>query len=83
MNFIDGPSNKKWMYCDRVSKEYLNGVNDFINHAFSKKQDGEKIACPCTECMLFHQVDRATTYDHLVVNGILLSYDTWFCHGSL
>ncbi|XP_049358859.1 uncharacterized protein LOC125823536 [Solanum verrucosum] len=79
---MEGPSNKKWMYCDRVSKEYLDGVNDFLNHAFSQKQNGDKIACPCTECVLFHQVNRATAYDHLVVNGILSSYDTWFCHGE-
>ncbi|XP_019229639.1 PREDICTED: uncharacterized protein LOC109210641 [Nicotiana attenuata] len=29
-----------------------------------------------------HQVNRATPYDHLVVNGIIPSYDTWFCHGE-
>ncbi|XP_019241074.1 PREDICTED: uncharacterized protein LOC109221072 [Nicotiana attenuata] len=74
--------NKRWMYFDRVSKEYLDGVEDFLNHAFSEKQDGGKIACPCTECVLLHQVNRATAYDHLVVNGIIPSYDTWSCHGE-
>ncbi|XP_075075406.1 uncharacterized protein LOC142162713 [Nicotiana tabacum] len=79
---MDNPTNKRWMYCERVSKKYLDGVENFLNHAFSEKQDGEKIACPCTECVLIHQVNRATTYDHLVVNGIIPSYDTWFCHGE-
>ncbi|XP_019267635.1 PREDICTED: uncharacterized protein LOC109244921, partial [Nicotiana attenuata] len=78
---MDNPRNKRWMYCDRVSKEYLEGVDDFLNHALSEKR-GEKIACPCTECVLIHQVNRATAYNHLVVNGIILSYDTWFCHGE-
>ncbi|XP_070010201.1 uncharacterized protein [Nicotiana sylvestris] len=79
---MDNPINKRWMYCDRVSKEYLEGVEDFLNHAFSEKQRGEKIACPCTKCVLIHQVNRAAAYDHLVVNGIIPSYDTWFCHGE-
>ncbi|XP_075096465.1 uncharacterized protein LOC107796372 [Nicotiana tabacum] len=79
---MDNPRNRRWMHCDRVSKEYLDGVEEFINHAFSEKQDGEKIACPCTECVLIHQVNRTTTYDHLVINGIMPSYDTWFCHGE-
>nr|XP_016455449.1 PREDICTED: uncharacterized protein LOC107779513 isoform X1 [Nicotiana tabacum] len=46
------------------------------------KQGGEKIACPCMKCVLIHQVNRSTTYDHLVINGIIPSYDTWFCHGE-
>ncbi|XP_070019584.1 uncharacterized protein [Nicotiana sylvestris] len=79
---MDNLRNKRWIYCDRVSKEYLDGVEDFLNHAFFEKQDGGKIACPCTKCMLIHQVNRATTYDHLMVNGIIPSYDTWFCHGE-
>ncbi|XP_070010162.1 uncharacterized protein [Nicotiana sylvestris] len=79
---MDNPRNKRWMHCDRVSKEYLDGVKEFINHAFSEKQVGEQIACPCTECVLIHQVNQTTTYDHLVINGIMLSYDTWFCHGE-
>ncbi|XP_019227915.1 PREDICTED: uncharacterized protein LOC109209161 [Nicotiana attenuata] len=79
---MDNPTNKRWMYCERVSKEYLDGVEDFLNHAFSEKQYGEKIACPCTECVLIHQVNRATTYDHLVVNDIIPSYDTWYCYGE-
>ncbi|OIT20814.1 hypothetical protein A4A49_64741, partial [Nicotiana attenuata] len=77
---MDNPRNKRWMHCDRVSKEYLDGVEDFINHAFSIKQDGEQILCPCMKCVLIHQVNRATAYDHLVINGIMPSYDTWFCH---
>ncbi|XP_070052879.1 uncharacterized protein [Nicotiana tomentosiformis] len=79
---MDNPRNKRWIYSDRVSKEYLNGVEDFLNHTFSEKQDGETIACPCTECVLIHKVNRATTYDHLVINSIIPSYDTWVCHGE-
>ncbi|XP_019237964.1 PREDICTED: uncharacterized protein LOC109218100 [Nicotiana attenuata] len=79
---MDNPRNKIWMHCDRVSKEYLDGVEEFINHAFFEKQDGEQIACPCTECVLIHQVNRTTAYDHLVINDIMPSYDTWFCHGE-
>ncbi|KAM3235754.1 hypothetical protein P3L10_015791 [Capsicum annuum] len=73
---MDNPRNKQWMYCDQLSKEYSDRVRDFINHAFSNKQEGENIPCPCTKCVLVHQVNRATTYDHLICDGILMSYDT-------
>lgn len=40
----------------------------------------KKISCPCTEYVFIRQVNQATTYDHLVVSGIMHSYDNWFCH---
>jgi len=54
---MNNSRNKRWMSFDRLSKEYLDGVEDFLNHAFSKKQAGEKIPCPCIECVLIHQVN--------------------------
>ena len=69
------------MECDRVSKEYLDGVEEFLDHAFHQS-NGESIPCPCKKCVLHYVVNRAVAYDHLVVNGIIPSYDTWFCHGE-
>lgn len=66
----------------RVSKEYLDGVENFLNHAFHENHNGGTISYPCTKCVLYYQVNRAVAYDHLVVNGIMPSYNTWFCHGE-
>ncbi|XP_060186941.1 uncharacterized protein LOC132616513 isoform X2 [Lycium barbarum] len=65
-----------------IVKEYLDGVEKFLNYAFREKHNGETISCPCTQCVLFYQVNRAMAYDHLVVHGIMPSYDNWFCHGE-
>lgn len=76
---MDKPRSKKWMYYDRVSKEYLDGVENFLNYAFRER---ETISCPCSQCVLYYQINRATAYDHLVVNGVMPSHDTLFCHGE-
>lgn len=34
------------------------------------------------KCVLYHHRDRVKIYDHLMVHGIMLGYDTWFCHGE-
>ncbi|XP_060202613.1 uncharacterized protein LOC132631031 [Lycium barbarum] len=79
---MENTRSRSWINCDRLSKEYLDGVENFLDHAFCEKRDGGTIPCPCTECVLHYEVNRATAYDHLVVNGIIPSYDTWFCHGE-
>ncbi|KAK6794169.1 hypothetical protein RDI58_007622 [Solanum bulbocastanum] len=74
-------SRNRWMDYSTVNKEYLDGVENFQNHAFRENNDGGTISCPFTKCVLYYQVNRAVTYDHLIVNGIP-SYNTWFSHGE-
>ncbi|XP_057435111.1 uncharacterized protein LOC130727860 [Lotus japonicus] len=78
---MDNPRSRMWMDYDRVSKEYLDGVESFLDHAF-RESNGETIPCPCKKCVLHYVVNRAMAYEHLMVNGIIPSYDTWFCHGE-
>ncbi|KAL1337746.1 hypothetical protein AAHE18_10G160800 [Arachis hypogaea] len=79
---MDNSRNRRWMQCDRISKEYLEGLKKFLDHAFHHS-NGESTACPCKKCVLHYLVDWTMAYDHLVVNGIMPSYDTWFYHGEL
>lgn len=79
---MDNTRSTSWIKCDRLSKEYLDGVEDFLNHGFSEKREIGTIPCPCMECVLHYEVNRAMAYDHLVVNSIIPPYDTWFFHGE-
>ncbi|XP_006352028.2 uncharacterized protein [Solanum tuberosum] len=79
---MENSRNRRWMDYSRVSKEYLDGVENFLNHAFRENHNGGTISYPCTKCVLYYQVNRAVAYDYLVVNGIMPLYNTWFCHGE-
>ncbi|XXG54099.1 hypothetical protein AAC387_Pa03g2065 [Persea americana] len=42
--------DKSWMQKPRVSPEYLNGVKEFLNFAFDRATNRDKILCPRTKC---------------------------------
>ncbi|XP_055961083.1 uncharacterized protein LOC130015301 [Mercurialis annua] len=79
---MDNRKRRRWMNCDALSQEYLMGVNSFIEFAFRDTHIDAKVPCPCTKCVIFHHRNRAEMYDHLVINGIMPGYDSWFCHGE-
>jgi len=67
---------------DRRKPEYIAGVNEFLELAFSGKEDGTEVRCPCVNCnmCLFH--NRSTIHNHLIVRGILRNYNVWIHHGE-
>nr|CAD1829984.1 unnamed protein product [Ananas comosus var. bracteatus] len=79
---MDSNKAKRWVDYSRVSKEYLDGVEAFLNFAFENNSVVGKIPCPCQKCVLYYHQIRADAFDHLVVNGIMPGYDSWFYHGE-
>ncbi|XP_020088912.1 uncharacterized protein LOC109710609 [Ananas comosus] len=79
---MDSNKAKRWIDYSRVSKEYLDGVEAFLNFAFENNSIDGKIPCPCQKCVLYYHQIRADVFDHLVVNGIMPGYDSWFYHGE-
>ncbi|XP_020082175.1 uncharacterized protein LOC109705809 [Ananas comosus] len=79
---MDSNKAKRWVDYSRVSKEYLDGVEAFLNFAFENNSIDGKIPCPCQKCVLYYHQIRADAFDHLVVNGIMPGYDSWFYHGE-
>ncbi|XP_039113721.1 uncharacterized protein LOC120249281 [Dioscorea cayenensis subsp. rotundata] len=74
--------DKSWMYKPRQSREYQEGVDQFLEFAFNNESVGGKIMCPCKHCVnsLWQTRDEAKV--HLICDGFLRGYTQWVCHGE-
>lgn len=70
------------MYKPRQSREYQEGVDQFLEFAFNNESVGGKIMCPCKHCVnsLWQTRDEAKV--HLICDGFLRGYTQWVCHGE-
>ncbi|KAL3633966.1 hypothetical protein CASFOL_022728 [Castilleja foliolosa] len=74
--------DKSWMHERRFSKEYVNGVDDFIQFVESHMGKECDVRCPCTRCLNLIIKDQISVKQHIMINGIDPGYDTWFYHGE-
>ena len=42
--------DQKWMSANRLSREYRNGVKEFIKFAVDHAKNPNRIICPCLSC---------------------------------
>ncbi|XXG53457.1 hypothetical protein AAC387_Pa03g1542 [Persea americana] len=77
--------DKSWMllYQNRFSQPYIDGVNSFIEFAKANSGGSRVIKCPCNYCCNSFKHDYEIVRDHLLVRGMMVSYDTWLQHGEL
>ncbi|XP_058733075.1 uncharacterized protein LOC131604664 [Vicia villosa] len=73
--------DRKWMFANQTSREYEDGVKEFVRFAVAHAKDTSKIACPCLECC-YDAVSADDLMDHLICNGIDKSYTCWTMHGE-
>ena len=74
--------DKKWMCADRLSKEYENGVLEFVKFAVEHAEDPNRMKCPCLGCCYVGRVDADGLKSHLLMRGIDRSYTCWIFHGE-
>ncbi|KAG8391025.1 hypothetical protein BUALT_Bualt01G0145100 [Buddleja alternifolia] len=75
--------DKSWMTLeDRRRPEYENGVQQFLNFAYSSIQPGESIRCPCRKCNNVYFQNRGDVEADLLQYGIIRNYNTWVLHGE-
>ncbi|KAL3498314.1 hypothetical protein ACH5RR_041046 [Cinchona calisaya] len=75
--------DKSWMrIADRRSRDYLKGVNDFIEFAKQNMGDERMIHCPCKKCMNSSRGTLREVKSHLKHPGIDKSYTFWVHHGE-
>jgi len=75
--------DKSWIFIkNRTLPQYLNGVEYFLNFAFSNPNVGVRIQCPCIKCnnVLWKIREEVKTY--LLRRGIDSTYDRWIYHGE-
>jgi len=67
----------------RYSKEYIDGVQSFLDFAYSVGDpQAEQIQCPCSKCCNIHWYRRNVIYDHLICYGFVQGYTRWINHGE-
>ncbi|XP_070023273.1 uncharacterized protein [Nicotiana sylvestris] len=67
----------------RYSKEYIEGVQYFLDFAYSYgDHQGEEIQCPCAKCCNIHWTIRNVVYEHLICYGFVKGYTRWINHGE-
>ncbi|KAH6772339.1 hypothetical protein C2S51_010743, partial [Perilla frutescens var. frutescens] len=74
--------DKGWTSHNRLSREYADGVESFLNFALRNSKDRNLIPCPCAKCantcMMSVDIIRA----HLFCHGMDLTYHKWIWHGE-
>ncbi|KAH0728079.1 hypothetical protein KY284_003944 [Solanum tuberosum] len=75
--------SKDWMNLARYSKQYIEGVESFLDFAYSYGDpQGEEIQCPCAKCCNIRWTRRNVVYDHLICYGFVKGYTRWINHGE-
>ncbi|KAG8381923.1 hypothetical protein BUALT_Bualt05G0023200 [Buddleja alternifolia] len=75
--------DRSWMMLeDRTRPEYENGVQEFLNFAYSSTEPGKKIRCPCKKCNNVYLQNRDDVEADLLEYGIIQNYVTWVLHGE-
>lgn len=75
--------DKEWTKLPRFSREFINGVESFLDFAYTKGRPiGGEIFCPCAKCKNHCWTRRNVVYDHLIAKGFLKGYNVWVNHGE-
>ncbi|XP_024043026.1 uncharacterized protein LOC112099786 [Citrus clementina] len=74
--------DKSWIQCNRLSTEYEEGVQKFINFAIKNARGSSVIRCPCVDCGNLSFETLTTVKDNLYMHGFDVKYDNWFWHGE-
>ena len=77
--------SKAWMRLvdERLDDQYLDGVEKFLDYAFSQAGGEIEIRCPCIKCCNTYSLSRELVSSHLKVYGILRNYTLWYHHGEV
>jgi len=75
--------NRQWMYNDRRSLDFINGMHSFLKVAETNKRTNGFICCPCSvyKNMRDHPNSREI-HVHLLKHGFMLGYYCWTKHGE-
>ena len=75
--------DKEWTKFSRFSKEYIDGVELFLDFACTNgRPQGIEILCPCSKCRNCCWARRDVVYDYLIAISFLKGYNIWVNHGE-
>lgn len=65
------PEHKTWIKKDMGTKEWWDGMKEFLKFAFEGKPNGARVSCPCTLCRNVCYKTRKEVHLDLLRNGML------------
>ena len=65
--------DRKWMFANRLSEEYVKGVDYFVNFAVRRLGTSRKFKCPCLTCCY----DNRVTGSELELPKLYLLDNAW------
>src|SRR3990170_1482280 len=75
--------SQQWMYDDRCSPQFINGVRTFLVAAEANKRADGFMCCPCAICNNDHNYSNSRTiHVHLFTSGFISDYNYWTKHGE-
>ena len=74
--------DKSWIIKDRLSKDYEEGVGEFIKLALENATYPSRVHCPCRKCSNLKKLDIMEIKSHLYFNGMDQTYVKWIWHGE-
>ncbi|XP_003554943.1 uncharacterized protein [Glycine max] len=76
--------DRSWMTRPRITEEYENGVEDFLQFAAENAADFRGVYfCPCVKCLNGRRQSLDDIRTHLICDGICPTYTRWIWHGEL
>ncbi|CAK8541771.1 unnamed protein product [Lathyrus sativus] len=60
--------DRKWMFSNRASKEYEDGVQEFVRFAIAHAEDTSKIICPCLKYCYTDVSANVLSYFGYIIN---------------
>ncbi|XP_050290108.1 uncharacterized protein LOC126728302 [Quercus robur] len=73
--------DKSWMEKRRGTREYFEGVNQFVEFAAPSACNGN-ILCPCVKCVNLLIQPLNVVREHCWASGMLKNYKVWKFHGE-
>ena len=74
--------NRQWMYGNRRTSEYIDGVHNFLAVAEANKKNGF-MCCPCPNYgNTWSYSESKTLHTHLLYKGFMPHYNVWTKHGE-
>ena len=75
--------DRLWMYGDRCSRAWINGLDEFLKAAEANKNEKGFMCCPCRVCRNEKQFSNSRRLMvHLYENGFKENYTIWTKHGE-
>ena len=83
MKSANEPIDKSWVdLSDRKTTEYITGISNFLDFAYSNKLPNSKICCPCKKCKNRFFMSQEDVFTHCMLHGFLEGYKKWIYHGE-